>query len=383
MNSDEVELAMKSLREAFCFIVAAIIAASAVPARADPVIPDLAGPEIKFPIVFTAKTDLEDLGLSLDWPPPLVDEVWRAPRFPNGCYLYRGQDRDHLISISSEFLDLYKAKGFSRESLCMALVSEARFNPETGARLATYVLRDDQVLEKHLNWLIRDGMNPDELSNYVPSLFNSKSALQDAIKRVQRRDFHGLTDDQASVLVPEEHHTFELPLQVPDCFKNGTPFLDCNWKYGLKSGKKLSGQAPKRYREVGELLDKQIKAYIASGQGERPYDALDPYFKDSARNGTYLLIERLVAVPEPDVNTVSPSRLLLDVPEEMVEWAAPVAWYATSPSLPRGYGYALYAWSSYAEQGGPAVSVTTLRAAFDSDKRSSLITPARLQKILH
>ena len=341
-----------------------------------------AEPAIEYPIVFTDNSRLEDLGLSLDWPPATSDIV-RPPHFKNGCYLYRGQDREHLISISDEFLARYKAKGFSRESLCLALVSEARFDPETGIRLPTYVLRNDAVLEKWLEELDPGKMTAEELANFVPGLFASKAAFQKAINRAKQRHFSGLDMDQTSALVPAGHHTYELPLKVPDCFRNGTPYLDCNWKYGLKSGKKLSEQAPKRYLEVGELLDQQLKVRIATGKGHSPYEPGDPYYKDSLSNGTYLLIDGLVEVTEPGVDWVAPSAHIFEVPERLLGWAESIAWFATSSSFPRGYGYALYAWSAFAEKGGPAVSLVTLRAAFDGEKRSSRISKASLNKILN
>jgi len=375
---------MSAVRTVYVALVSAAVAATNIPALADPAIPALAlaEPEIQFPIVFTDNSKLEDLGVSLEWPPPQEGDAPKAPRFPNGCYLYRGQDRDLLISVSDEFLNRYKAKGFSRESLCLALVSEARFDPETGSRLPTYVLRNDAVLQKWLEGLDPGKMTTEELTNFVPGLFTSKAAFQKAINRGKKRDFSGLDMDQASALVPAEHHTYELPLKVPDCFRNGTPYLDCNWKYGLKSGKKLSEQAPKRYREVGELFDQQIKAHIAAGKGSSPYEPDDPYFKDSVNNGAYLLIDGLVGETEPGVNWVAPSVLIFEVPDHMIGWAESIAWFAKSSSFPRGYGYALYAWSAFAEKGGPAVSQVTLRAAFDGEKRSSKISKASLKKIL-
>lgn len=343
---------------------------------------DAGDTEIDYPVVFNSTAELEDLGLSLDWPPSEIDTELKAPRFPNGCYLYRGQDRDHVISVSDDFLAAYRAIGFSRESLCMALVSEARFDPETGERLPTYVLRDDSVLDRHLDNLNPDAMTPEVLGNYVPPIFATKRALKAAIKRLKARSFSGLDETQLSVLVPATHHTYELPLRVPPCFKNGTPFLDCNWRFGLKSGRKLSARAPAKYREAGERVDQQIKAYIASGTGQRPYEDGDPYGQDTPAVKSYLPIDRLVRMREPGVDATWPHVLMLDIPEDDIEWADPVAWYAASSAFPSGYGYALYAWSAYAESGGPAVSAAGLKMAFDGTRTSSLVKLARLKKIL-
>src|ERR1700733_4865604 len=36
----------------------------------------------------------------------------------------------------------------------------------------------------------------------------------------------------------------ELPMSLPSCFKNGTPYADCAWNYDPLTGKKLSVSAP-------------------------------------------------------------------------------------------------------------------------------------------
>ncbi len=345
-------------------LVSGLVTVSNGPASAD-------DPVITYPVVFNSTAELEELGLSLDWPPSEIDTELKAPRFANGCYLYRGQDRDHVVSVSDDFLAAYRAIGFSRESLCMALVSEARFDPETGDRLPTFVLRDDSVLDRHLDDLNPDAMTPEVLGNYVPPIFATKSTFKAAIKRLKARTFSGLDETQLSVLVPASHHTFELPLRVPPCFKNGTPFLDCNWRFGLKSGRKLSARAPIKYREVGDALDKAIKAHMTTGDGKSPYEPDDPYFKPSPAVQKYLHIERLFADSlEPGVS-FNANQLVLNLPETLSDWAGPAAWYAKSPNLPRGYGYALYAWSAYAESGGPAVSAAGLRMAFDATRRAT------------
>jgi hypothetical protein len=336
-------------------------------------------PAIDYPVVFTSNSELEGLGLSLDWPPPKLIDALKLPRFPNGCYLYRGRDRDHLISMSDEFLARHIARGFSRESLCMALVSEARFDPETGQRLVTYVLRNDETLDRHLDSLSSDRISPQQLGDLVPGVFSSKVELAQAVAVVRKREFSALTDDQIAMLVPDGLHSFELPLEVPDCFKNGTPLLDCRWTYGLKSGRKLSAKAPTKYREAGELIAQQIQQHIASGAGQRPYATGDPYARDTPANRSYTTIDRLVRTAAHGTPDTWPYVLTLNVPDDTAEWCEPVAWYATSPALPRGYGYALFAWSAYSDNvwsvsedsRGPAVSVASLRTAFDPTKRAT------------
>ncbi len=353
-------------------VAAGILLGWAVPVPADP------APQ--FPIVFTDMADLQALGLSLDWPPPMSDiqsgaaKPLNPPKFANTCYWYAGPHTQYILSLSDEFLAGYTAKGFSRESLCMALVSEARFDPETGARLPTYVYRDDRVLTAHLADLNPTKLTEERRGWLMPGTFANDADLEAAITRVGNGDLSGLTDEQASALIPDDHATVELPLKVPACFKNGAPLLDCNWKYGLKTGKKLSKQAPLRYREVGEALDIQINADIARGTGTRLYT------HSHSSHETYLLMDRFVTAIHNFADDPNDSALFLVVSEPLMEWAGPVAWYAASPALPRGYGYALYAYAEGFGDGG--VTVSSLLATFDGGRSSSKFNPARLKALL-
>jgi hypothetical protein len=91
-------------------------------------------------------------------------------------------------------LSFYKSQGFSRRSACLALISGIRFNPEDGKHLATYILVDRKLLKPK--------------------------------------------DNEPSAL------SAELPMSLPSCFKNGTPYADCAWNYDPLTGKKLFVSAP-------------------------------------------------------------------------------------------------------------------------------------------
>ena len=52
----------------------------------------------------------------------------------------------------------------------------------------------------------------------------------------------------------------ELPLDLPDCFMNGTPYTDCDFKFGRKTGKALKPSQTETYRRLGAALDKMVGA---------------------------------------------------------------------------------------------------------------------------
>ena len=98
----------------------------------------------------------------------------REKTFETGCYHF-GEGGAVNISISAELLAYYVQQGFSRRSLCMALISAIRFDPETGRRLATYVvIYDLKELRRH----------PDDMGDTIsrtaagdPFLLCSRAAL--------------------------------------------------------------------------------------------------------------------------------------------------------------------------------------------------------------
>jgi hypothetical protein len=112
----------------------------------------------------------------------------KSPDLAHKCFYYG--DGGIMAHISEEFLQSYLALGFSKTSACMAVVSPIRFDPETGSRLATFVLVDP-------------------------------TALVD----------QGGRDDADS--------TEELPFEFPQCFHRAHPIEDCAWKYHPKTGAKL------------------------------------------------------------------------------------------------------------------------------------------------
>lgn len=350
-----------------------------------PSAPAAAEPEIKYPIVFNSMSELQRLGISLDWP-PLDDEqiraspVLKAPALPNGCYWYAGYLTHYLYSVSDEFLAGYTAKGFSRESLCMGLVSDTRFDPETGERLPTYIFRDDAALQSHLSGLDPSRLSRKTLAEFVPGTFASKQAMKKAIAAMRRGDRSSLNGEQLEVLVPGWYFTEEQPLKLPDCFKNGIPLLDCDWRYDRRTGEKLPDDQRVLHRKLGEALDQQIQEAIARGGGELPYSQ-----EDISKAGGYLLIDRHIYDAQEAGSEPYRFAIYLTLTGELQTFrfdndVIVINCYAASPALPRGYGYLL---DAVVEGFGDAgLSAESILAAFDAGHQSSLLTSAQLKKIL-
>jgi hypothetical protein len=110
--------------------------------------------------------------------------------FPNKCY---GD-----VSVSNEFLDRFRSRGFSLEALCLAIVSPwVQYSPETGQPLT--------VSEEFL-------------------------------------------------------------LEVPGCFKNGVPFLDCKVSFDHSSGLKWTTKAQHEIRARAAAVDLAVRRVISGGR---------------------------------------------------------------------------------------------------------------------
>jgi hypothetical protein len=300
----------------------------------------------KFPIIFESQARLAEVGIAINW--------WDAKdhkNFPNRCYYYG--DGGYTVSVSDAFLARYTARGFSLNSLCLGLISEARFNPETGVRLATYVL------------------------------FNRKQFQQNA----QGRDFKSLTSEEFKACCSEPGIiSEELPIAVPDCFKNGTPYLDCNWRYGLKTGVKVKDATRENFRNTGKFLDELARQKIKDGSycsrtpgvtcvAERwdnvPSSGAQPGFAAG-----YLKAEADYVMPFAGENkgvirsNEKAGRAFLNVSKATL--------LDVSANFPRGYGYALNA----SGEAGPAISVASINSAIGDGVPESQIDAAQIQSLL-
>lgn len=183
-----------------------------------------ASAQTRFPMVFDTVQKLKQTGIAL-----LLDaELGRkSQHFPTRCYYYGDGGWD--ISISNALLAQYKSQGFSRRSACMALVSGIRFNPETGKRLATYIILD-------------------------PKRFKRGTVME-----------AGVVSD-------------ELPLSLPRCFARGLPYSDCAWRYDPMSGKRLSATQTQKLKSIGERIEKFL-GDPRTREAFRYFDDDSPYTK--------------------------------------------------------------------------------------------------------
>ena len=191
---------------------------------------EVAAQEPKLALIRMAPAELAAHGLA-------VRELRMRP-FPNSCQV-AGNPR---LSVSSEFLAHFQARGFSLESLCLGISSHIHFDPETGRQLPLV---------------------------HLPELGDSRNA--------------------------------NIPLNLPDCFRNGVPFLECNVKYDTWEFYRLKPDEIDRRSAI--KLDAMVRHFIESRQfsGAFQIQALGQGIFDSRYE-----------------------------------------WLLASPALERGYGYALH-----------------------------------------
>ena len=244
----------------------------------------------EFPIVFEQEAEMKPIGLLYP------DEGELRQHLKHRCY-YIG-DGGPDIEFDDYFLEHYKRQGFSRRSLCMALMSGIRYNPETGRRLATYIRK-----------------------------FSNKDA-----------DIYP-----------------ELPIAVPECFRNGTPYSDCTFRYDLLFGTPLGPDAMRRYREIGERL----KAALRNPTRRKNFK----YFEDG----------------EGD-NSLVKGMILIGAAQEglQVDEISAVSFYDYSDEFPEGFGYALYANGGSA----PSLSAEVVRTSDEPGRRRRQMNPARIRELL-
>lgn len=325
------------------------------------VAPVRAGSNINYPIVFTSPLDLAKVGMQIRGAGE-ADGKSSVKPFKTLCYDHGGQSLAYApISISDALLARYRAKGFTRETLCMALVSQARFDPETGKRLPTYVFRDDAAVSEAL---ASDAGDMADDPDIVPKIFRNKQALRDAIANFNVGAYDRLSIAETRALVTRTNpFSEEQPLAVPACFKNGTPFIDCNWRFGLKQGKKFSPDKTRFIRDIGAAIDRQMKDAVAHRNllPPKPGDR-EPYLE---RVGNFQGIRDGIYEGQPES---------VRVPEALMNQEESIAWYDIDPVLPRGYGYALYA----RQPADPAFSLEAL----EPSRNSSRFDPERILKAI-
>ena len=254
-------------------------------------------PSLNYPIVFETGNELKALGIALVG----FGKQAEVKEFNNRCYYYG--DGGNTISVSDEFLQRFVRRGFTLNSLCLALQSPLAFDPETGQRVASYMVAD-----------------------------------LDAIRSGQL--------DAGSI-------SEVLPLDVPDCFKRGLPYHDCRFQFDIQTGKKLTAQQLAAIAEGRRVFDHKMaeikKNDAYSTECPCQESNLQPEFSTTAKC-------RLEKVPKCAANPL----------EELIVGTLRAEGYFVygdfaesgitlvdiSPSLPLGYGYQLHTDGSAAPDGG-------------------------------
>jgi hypothetical protein len=256
----------------------------------------------------------------------LVHEVWTGKKhFETGCYHF-GEGGAVNISISAELLAFYVQQGFSRRSLCMALISGIRFDPETGRRLATYVvIYDLKELRNH----------PDDVGNLSP----------------------------------------ELPLAIPSCFARALPYSDCTWNFDAVTGKRLSDTLTRRFKAFGRKLEDAISAF-KNGPHEAPRDFCeegDPSFRPGEK--AQRLCSYYMEGATPYLIWLQDDAQLQAISKE---YSVSPYYVDLSEEFPEGFGYGLI----YYDTGlGSSVPVDVTKAALAGAKRPAQVDPAKLKEL--
>jgi hypothetical protein len=284
------------------------LAGAAVAVLAAMVVLDNAAAGAEYPVVFLSYDAVEPLGISLDYERP----------FQNKCYHY-GSGGYHL-SISNEVLSRFTRRGFSVQSVCLGLVSGGnRYDPETGRRMPAYVIFDKPAMEgKYIEEWRRQGIE--------------------------------VTPGPA-----EDYISEELPLDLPDCFKNGNPYTDCVFRFDRITGKLLTPEQTNMFARLGMAIDKELRKEtgpVVDGF----YDSDDELeeARGFRRSGSFA--DYVFADPKL-------RRLLFGK-----KGYSNGSFWARSASLPRGYGYALDADGSL----GPSVSAEAVASAISGSKKPQI-----------
>ena len=245
----------------------------------------------EFPLIIDTPSMLSQTGIAVSF-------ATQVPPLKNKCYYYG--DGGYLISTSDEFYDRFKRRGFSIEAMCLGLVSETHFDPASGRRLPTYILIDRALIKDNL------------------------------------RQFGKIVEPGAV--------SDELPLDLPDCFKNGTPYTDCQFSFGRISGKTLTAAQTDAYKRLGAAIDKAMAVKIRDIAppeeffGQDPDDALIKGFRHTSG---YSLLSEIEG----------------GIPDDLKEYSSASIWLRSN-SLTRGYGYGLDADGA----AGPSANPDVLKA---------------------
>lgn len=280
---------------------------------------DTASGDVSFPLVFGSGRDLKQVGIALQDYGPRGE---KTRHYPHRCYYYG--DGGYDLSVSTEYLRRFQARGFTLQSLCLGLVSEARFDPETGRQLPTYILADLNILRSNQEYL-------------EPGV---------------------LTD--------------ELPLDLPNCFTRGLPLTDCIMNYDVKTGQRLNSRTRSQLKRLGLLIDRYIMGQIQAGNfarecGCRTYPAQKQCRLEKLGACEYHEFVRGNLSREYTIEGPISSYLEGRMNMGRLRKNSRPTFFDISPALPKGYGYALNADGT----AGPAATLRSVRLALKPKQRAT------------
>jgi hypothetical protein len=278
-----------------------------------------AASEIKFPIVFTADDDLAKFGIS----------ITRNDQMLHQCYYYG--DGGQFIRVSHDLLLHYRERGFTLNSLCLGLMSETLFDPETGKRLPTYIMVDPKSL--------------------------------------------------ASGKIRDIDVTYEHPLELPQCFNRALVYSDCTINFDRLTGDRLPKEKIEAFRTLGLALNNAFQRAI-----EQRLVCNWPYCSER-RTGRFVPgslaaggYGATICSNEGYLKYFVESTLAehgIDVPRTVLK-DAHLSCFDVSINLPAGYGYTMDADGT----AGPSLSAEVLQEASDTKRQFSKIDPKALADLM-
>jgi hypothetical protein len=241
----------------------------------------------------------------------------RSTGFPNKCYYHP----KHELSVSDEMVAHFKERGFTLVTLCLAIEGYSRYDVETGNPLPLAVPAQ-----------VRNGKN-ERLDDF---------------------------DEDEGIL-----------LNVPDCYKNGTPLIDCKLAYDFVFGnreEKINQAKPYNqsdHKKMSKVAKENFKAVCVCSKIK--FDEYGELENTNCRLDTFPACASKLAPNQDAVGSLVTENYSAFRDAASVSSSQHRA-YDISPSLPSGYGYKI----AGPEGDDPDVETVDLRT---STKKSGTAAP--------